>query len=822
MHNSTRLTPCARRGAAIAFALAALAIPSAAFGQPWTGVLSPSRATDWRNAGLPATLPTGEIPPNPWTPPPRTQVCATIAPEGTSTAPVPPTDLNAAIQTCPAGQVVQLQAGSYYFNNTIDLYCTTTSPCALNGVTLRGAGADQTKIYFSSGASFAMGGNQYAHWTTLAAAPAPGATTVQLSAPDSEITPGIMIGITQCTTGASGTVSSGNGLACTASNGLAIYDNGGEFVCNQDGPFCSHGLLSTQTSTLNDEATQGQVQAVQVTAVSGTTLTVTPPIFLDDLSMANTLAVWDGYPTAIGIGLEDVSLDFTASTASDDFSFDGCYGCWVKGTRIIAGVNATQAFVMDRLVQYLVSNNYLFAFNSGNYGFLNGGSYGLSSGLVLNNITEHLCGIEWSGTGEVLAYNYSLPEVSENYFSHTGGTSSNLLEGNHAVQFTDDGIHGTHDFTTAFRNRFDGLAGGVYNGAGFIQPLNVAAASRFDNIVGNVLGTPGVESSYVNGANPVYTLGILDMRGGVGSALFDPTTEATALLWGNYDTFHGSVQWNASEVPSGLNTWTGHQQQIGTGDGATKTFAATLANAPVQSGDVIVGDNQDVFFAYDNGSGGWDPYGLYNGVPTQPATAGSINYMTGALSITFAVAPSAGAVLFANYLSPTQTASPYRNPVPPQTLPPSFFLPVSSAHPSGGTGLSWWKVCTNYPACTTFSTPPFPPIGPDVSGGPGPGGFAFAIPAEVAFQNLPVDPAYEEPVSVSGVTWSGGVATVTLASVPALANDGEYHYLSGQFTVSGVTPSNYNGTFQVASSTCNGTCTVTYALAQNPGTYASG
>jgi hypothetical protein len=804
--------------------LVVLSTSGVASGQPWSGVLAPSRATDWGNAGLPATLPSGETTPNPWTPPTRTKACATIAPEGTSAAPVAPTDLNAAIQTCPAGQVVQLQAGSYYFNDSINLYCTTSSPCAVKSVTLRGAGADQTKIYFSSTASFTLGGNQYAEWASLASAPVSGSTTVELSAPDSQITPGTMIGITQCTTGASGAVS-GSGLTCTATNGVAIYDNGGKFVCIWDGPYCSHGMTPAQTTALNDEAMPGEDQAVQVTAVSGTTLTVAPPIFLDDLSTSNTLAVWFGYPTSSGVGVEDVSLDFTSSTAASALSMAGCYGCWVKGTRIIAGVNNSQAFVMDRLVQYLLANNYLFSFNSGNYGFLNGGSYGLSSGLILNNITEHLCGIEWTGSGEVIGYDYSLPEVTENYFSHTGGTNLNLLEGNHALEFTDDGVHGTHDTTTLFRNHFEGQAAYLYDDSNdYLPPVQLGSGTRFDNFIGNVLGSPGLQTSYENGSSPVYTLGLMSMRGGVGTALFDPTSQATAMFWGNYDGYHGAVEWNAFEVPSALTTWNGFQQEIGTGDGMNKTFSATLTNVPVLGGDVILGDNDDVFFAYDDAAGGWTLYGVFNGAPTQPVTAGSIDYATGAISATFAVAPSAGATIFVNYLQPSTTASPYRNPVPPKTLPPSFFLPVADGHPNGGTGLSWWKVCTNYPTCSTFETPPFPPIGPDVSGGPGPGGHAFAIPAEIAYQYLPVDPAYEEPVSVSGATWSssnGGQATVTLSSVPALANDPEYKFLAGQFTLSGVTPSGYNGTFNVTSSSCTTTCTVTYALPTNPGTYSA-
>lgn len=815
-------------GLATSAVLAVLSTSGLAFGQPWSGILAPSRAIDWGKAGLPAMLPDGETTPNSWTPPTRTKVCATIAPEGTSTTPVPPTDLNAAIQNCPAGQVVELQGGNYYFSDSVEFYCQTPIMCALNSVTVRGAGADKTKIYFSGSASLSVGGNQGASYFPLPAAPAAGATTVDLPAANSAIVPGTVLGITQCTTGSTGTtVDPTYGPKCTPTSGIAIYDNGGEFVCNWDGPFCSHGLWGQipDAGAAGAEATLGQVQTVAVTAISGTRLTVSPPIFLDNLSTANNLAAWNVNPTDSGLGLEDLSLDFTNSTASTDMSLAGCYGCWIKGIRMVAGAQNTQAFELDRLVQYLIANNYFFSFNGGNYGILNGGSYGLSNGLILNNIVEHMCGIEWTATGEVVAYNYSLPEVSENFFSHTGGTAFNLLESNHAVYFGDDGVHGTHDTTTLFRNRFDGQAAYLYSQNTYLPPVQVGNGSRFENFVGNVLGTPGLASSYENGSNPIYALGLASMRGGMGSALYDPTTATTSLLWGNYDSYHQAVQWNAAEVPTALDAWNGYQEQIGTGDGTTTVFSATLAHPPCVNGDVILGDNVDVFFAYDNGNGGWDQYGMYAGAIMQPVTAGSIDCTTGKLSATFAKAPSSEAVIFVNYLQPTQTASPYRNAVPPQTLPPSFFLPVTSAHPNGGTGLSWWRVCTDYPTCSSFSTPPLPAIGPDVSGGPGPDGYAWAIPAEVAYQTLPADPDYEETVSVSSAAWSntnGGQVTLTLASTPPLANEGEYHYITAQFNLSGVTPSGYNGTFNVTSSSCSGTCTVTYALASNPGTYGSG
>jgi hypothetical protein len=64
----------------------------------------------------------------------------------------------------------------------------------------------------------------------------------------------------------------------------------------------------------------------------------------------------------------------------------------------------------------------------------------------------------------------------------------------------------------------------------------------------------------------------------------------------------------------------------------------------------------------------------------------------------------------------------YSNAVPgSHTLPPSFYLTSKPA---------WWG-----------TTSPFPAIGPDVTGGTGPGGFSYAIPAQLCYTNTMGGPA---------------------------------------------------------------------------------
>jgi hypothetical protein len=129
----------------------------------------------------------------------------------------------------------------------------------------------------------------------------------------------------------------------------------------------------------------------------------------------------------------------------------------------------------------------------------------------------------------------------------------------------------------------------------------------------------------------------------------------------------------------------------------------------------------------------------------------------------------------------------FNNPVPSNhNLPSSFFMKnIPFTTSSGGTGLSWWKTCTSWDAfptsCGSYTTQPFPPIGPDVTTAvttvvPNIAGHAWDIPAAMAWKNLPVDTSYsafprvqqfDERVyqSDSGTSGSGPNAPTGLAAV---------------------------------------------------------
>src|SRR2546426_12138708 len=90
--------------------------------EPWSGILDPSRAIDWSHAGIPGGIPS------------RATICASLDPGSTAA------QIDAAIAACPPDQVVFLTAGTFTLSAGLNMK---------SDVTLRGAGANRTKLVFT-------------------------------------------------------------------------------------------------------------------------------------------------------------------------------------------------------------------------------------------------------------------------------------------------------------------------------------------------------------------------------------------------------------------------------------------------------------------------------------------------------------------------------------------------------------------------------------------------------------------------------------------------------------------------------------------------
>ena len=709
---------------------ASLTFSALAHAQAWTGILSPNRASDWGEpygAGLPPAFPDGETTPNPWTPPSRTQCGSTLAPSGGDDT----AQFTSAIESCTAGHYVLLGAGTFHINSTFRI-----SPGYNNGVnniSFIGSGAQSTKIDVGSSGNIYIGAAAGGGSCPLTAGSNYSQGTTSITCTGSVPPVGTLAWLTQCDTGKSG-------AGCSAGSEA---DNGGVWVCaNQT--ICSN--QSASGITYNNQIQYVVIKSVAGSCSSSCTVTFAPGLFMPQWAYASSpVLAWGSTTyTSIGVGFGDFTVDFTSGTTSNNgnFQLDGCYGCWIKGVRFIgANAGACCAIYLSQLGNVLFSNNYLFTANP-----ITQISAGLpmawgneSNVLLLNNIWQSGGGINdledhAANVGDVLAYNYMRDNGTGQMYAtdatHYGGIMMKLREGNQMGGSKDDYTWGTHDMNTWFRNNYS-CSDPPYIGLAAPVGVMMNAYSRFENVIGNVMGSSGYCTAY-SASNDTATSTAFSFSG------IDPLVQSTSMLWGNYafgcsgDSHCNTASFDSSQVPSSL---------------------------------------------------------------TGPNAA-------------------------------------YQNPVPSNNnLPASFFMDSMTAHPSGGTGLSWWKVCTawsSFPSsCAGSSTPPMPPVGPDVTGGPYAGGHAYDIPAAVAWKNLPIDTSYQNSYAISSSSWSSGTETLTFSSgvLPSATN-----HIMGGFRLSGINPAcmpssgvSYTGrTDSELLMTGSSSTTVQYALASNPNVSCTG
>src|SRR5580704_10847185 len=506
-----------------------LLLPAFSYGQSWSSLLAPSRAITWTGAGLPASLPDGETAPNPWTPPTRTQCGATIS-SGASVS-----TINAALAACSTGTYVLLGPGTFMINSAIlTLY-------AQSGVTLRGSGAQSTKIVLTGSGIIEFGivwNNGSCAWTSGYSVGATSLTMNSCSGP--ALVTGELVYLTQCNTGLSGS-------GCTTGSET---DNGGLFIC---GP---NGTCSQQS---RGDSNLDQVQTVYVNSVTGNcsascTVSFTPGLYAPNWGSGNSpLVTWEtscsggNCANPYGDGLEDLTVDSTAATGSQAVSMDNTYASWIKGVRFVGDAGGDAIYVRET-DHCLVFNNYMFAHaitSGADAVFVQTG--GTSDLLYMNNMVTG--GQTWNGTGgnegNVIAYNYGRDSQTSYYqlaiYDHEPGSAFSLREGNQTGLFLGDNTWGTQDLDTLFRNYLSGMDP-TYTTAPNPRVVTIDNYVRFDNIIGNAFGSSLITIyQATSGWNFVYNFGSSD-----------PLAESSSMRWGNCDTATNTCRFQSSEVPTSL------------------------------------------------------------------------------------------------------------------------------------------------------------------------------------------------------------------------------------------------------------------------------
>ena len=507
--------------------------PTAADAQQWTGIVDSSRAIDWSAAGVVGGVPH------------RTTICSTLNPGATVA------QINAAISSCPSGQVVFLNAGTYNLSGGIDFG-------GKSNVTLRGAGADQTHLNFTGqvscfglGASICMrnsstyleptGPQNSANWT---AGYSKGTTIITLNQ-TTNLAPGILLILNQ----ANDTSDTGNVYICSSAPACANEGPGGAGV----------------------PGSREQLEFVTVTAINANQVTISPGLSMPNWRSGQApRAWWVGGTPATGIGVEDLDINMASSAGTGGIVVMYIVNSWVKGVKSsIAPRNHVWiwegAHITVRDSHFYESQSHA----SQSYGIeVMMGSNNLIENNIFRRVTAPLM-TTGAASGSVYSYNYSSDDIytpspgwmQPSSYAHATGSGYLLHEGNQGAGFIADNVHGPSFFSTAFRNQWDGWEPGK---TAQTVPIHIYTLSRYFNIVGNVLGHSGYHTNYTSSPGSIsacdlsiYAVGLGDNcgNGGGGNPPNDTFTLTSLMRWGNYDVVNAASRFVATEVPSGIGIY---------------------------------------------------------------------------------------------------------------------------------------------------------------------------------------------------------------------------------------------------------------------------
>jgi hypothetical protein len=697
--------------------------------QPWSGIISPARAANWTNAGLP-----GDAPPDGgWT-----QAGSTIAAYGSSSSYASPATIQTAINSCGTNHYILLGAGDFYLTSGLAL----ASNCVL-----RGSGANQTRIHVSAGNGCnglgsvvcLSGANVYGgecnlsgHWNCPAGQFSPGypyfanwtggysqgATSITLDNVTGMVANQTILVLDQCDTGLTGIpgdegcVGGAGGIITAAS----VYSGGG-----------GSGYNVGDSGTIN--ATQGQgtyygngTATYQVTSVSGgavTGLTVTAGGHGYTYTFTNnpttttaTSGSGSGFEVQItGIssydGGSEINGSVTAVTANES-----------SGGASRPARTQTEVFIPTSITgsgPYTVTLNHPLL--HANWASGQNPQAIWSNGAITNAGIENLLidanGQQVFGINVLNAHNVWVTGIAskDSYFYHVN------------VSWATQVLVSNSYFYGAYSNSTTSY------GVGGSSASNVL----FENNIAQQIVTPIITDGTCTGCVFAYNYAINSDYTNTSYVIASDDTHGSAndyVLWeGNYgramshDPVHG---------PSSFNTWfrnysTGYESVNG-------AAMPTQTTTPMSIGAFSRYNN---FLANVLGTPGY--HTAYQCVPASSSTSICSTQNVAIWDIAWShseqldynntppmpndLITNTSLYRYGNYdaannavqwkSSEVPTADPnFPNSVPASNaFPSSFYTGVAGAFSSCGTGLNFWK------NPTTNTCPPYPNIGPDVSGG---------------------------------------------------------------------------------------------------------
>ena len=584
----------------------------------------------WAVAGVPGGIPN------------RTNVYATLSPGATAA------QIQSAINNCPSGQVVKLNAGTYNIN-AIRLQ-------APGNWVLRGAGMGKTILKMSGGsANFYMG--DYPPW-----------------AGSWDSTVDITSGGKQA--GTNITLSSGSDYTV---GDLAVIDmENSDWIVGYGAGGTGDQVMNEDSSGKERDGNRVQLHVVEITAINGTNLSFWPPLPYDlEASRSPQLSKF-GARGPRWSGIEDLTFN-CSGTESAGLFMGGTYACWLKNVEVknwgTFGVYPRWSACFEMRGCYVHEPN--------TYNWSKGYALQMdpcSGSLIIDNIfykDQDTVLMQGGCAGNVLAYNF----ISFSYngylgiqwllqeagINHSPFPAYNLFEGNYIGKLQPDYYYGPSGWGTVLRNRITG------NGPWITEnrvAVSIDAQQRYYSVVGNQLGEstapnslylakPNVTLTYAEpgaiewgydpgstnfsyGSPYIYRLGYPfsgNNDSDSGTAVHDPFVKTNTLRHGNWDAANNAVVWDPDiadhNIPNSLflsrkPDWFGNLTWPPYGPSAPSSVTNDLAKIPAgyrllynrnppaaainqlpvaqaSATPVIVGTNQTVKFS---SAGSYDPEGV--------------------------------------------------------------------------------------------------------------------------------------------------------------------------------------------------------------------
>jgi len=435
----------------------------------------------------------------------------------------------------------------------------------------------------------------------------------------------------------------------------------------------SEGTCNWCDSFWNGTRAIGQTDLVD--SVSGDTLTLDQPLFISypNTPLVTPLPTSDVTQYA---GVENLQVYANNTGYLSNFNFSGCAFCWVSG------IEGNYADGNQVQVQYSYHDEVVNSYFSNAFSHSAGGTdsdvaiqYFSSGTLVQNNILErlHVSVMEqWGPSGNVVAYNYA--------FGNFHSPAPNFM-------INDLNTHGAHPLL----NLWEG------NIATQAQPDNIWGSSSDGTFFRNWIKGATLDCNPVSGRSTVVCSPI-GTQGNTGINGWWPFQAVRAMdidfLTYSYNLIGDVI--GSSDMANLVDTNTSVPL-------AQVNMVVALCG-PSPCGAVRSYDADA--YAYSFGYAESSDTGA-NGTANGAGCDGPTTYTCHSL------VPYSTTFLHGEYSEVTGQTT-WATGVT-QTLPASFYLPSKP---------SW------------FGNVPWPPIGPDVTGGIGPGGHAYAIPAEVCYEKV--------------------------------------------------------------------------------------